>query len=143
MDLHKLEDFMNETIDAAALRTLIADETQEFAEKMEAGDGCIPLYGSRDDFRFVVQPGHLKLICHAYFSGAIEPWDTYYLSDLIMLSHSFLPVDASVEEALFAMSNPVSNRPISRQAARRIFFWLDDPDGASLSEVIEPYGARV
>lgn len=141
MDLQKLTDFFEERTSARALHEAIATESEAFAEKMQSGEGCIPLYGSNDDFRFIVRPGHVKLICHGYVQGHLTGWDTYYLCDLIMLSQSFTSGDSYVEESVYMMSDPVTGRPIARGAARVIFFWMDDPQSISLSESLAPYGA--
>ena len=141
MDLRKLVEFFEERLSAQALQKEIATETRAFAEKMQGGEGGVPLYGSNDDFRFVVRPGHIKLLCHGYAQGHLTGWDTYYLSDLIMLSKSFTSGDSYVEESIYMMSDPVTGRPLAREAARIIFFWMDDPQSISLSQSLAPYGA--
>lgn len=142
MDLRHLKEFFEEKIDAGTLHTLIVRETQLFGARMEGGEACIPLYGSHGNFHFTVRAGHLKLLCHAYLTGGLSAWDTYYLCDLMMLSPAFLPAGASVEEAVYLMSDPVSQRPVSRDGARTIFFWLDEPQAAGLAQMLEPHSYR-
>jgi hypothetical protein len=142
MDLRHLREFFEERIDATALHAMIARETQLFGARMEGGETCIPLYGSHGNFQFTVRTGHIKLLCHAYLSGALSAWDTYYLCDLMMLSPAFTPASAPVEEAIYLMSDPVAQRPVSRDAARTIFFWLDEPQSVGLGQMLEPHGYR-
>jgi len=142
MDLRHLKEFFEEKIDADTLHTLIARETQLFGTRMEGGEACIPLYGSHGNFHFTIRAGHLKLLCQAYLTGNLTAWDTYYLCDLMMLSPAFLPAEASVEEAIYLMSDPVSQRPVTRDGARTIFFWLDEPQSTGLAQMLEPHGYR-
>lgn len=143
MNLHHLRDFFLERLDAPALRGFIAAETRLFAQRMESGEGCISVYGSNDDFAFTLRPSHLKLLCHGYLAGHLTNWDLYYLCDLLTLSRSFRAETASIEEALFVLANPITNRPVSTEAARRVFFWLDEPQDMSLGQTLEPYTVGV
>ena len=142
MDLRKLADYLEGRLGAEPFRAIVRPEAEEFSRKMRGGEKSIPLYGGHDEFRFVVQPAHVRLICEGFLAGTFTGWDVYYLSELLMFGRSFVSESCYVEEAIFRMSDPVTHRPLSSEAARVVAQWLDEPHVAALSQMLRSYAAR-
>ncbi|MCH8332399.1 hypothetical protein IIC65_00550 [Candidatus Sumerlaeota bacterium] len=127
MDLRKVAEFLEGRRSAESLRILIRAESEVFGTGMQVGHASIALYGGHDDFRFVVEPAHVRAICQGFLSGVFTGWDASYLGNLLMLSRTFQPAGFSVERAVFTLADPVRNQPVSIEKAGRILSWIGKP----------------
>lgn len=80
----------------------------------------IPVYATNDNFHFIIGDKDVKKLCDMYLKGKVNEWYLDYICNLLELSSSFSMGNEEIEEAIFELSSPEINSPITPDLVKRI-----------------------
>ena len=120
MDLRKLKGFFSDEVDIDFILTDIAEEVQAYKKALAKTGASAPVYETNSQFTFVVKKEHIRRLCELFLMGKISDVHINYLANLIELSEAFELENDEVEEALFELSSPELNCPISIESVGEI-----------------------
>lgn len=120
MNLRHLADFFRGKTSAEYILNEIAPEVENFRNGFGKKGSSLPVYVTEDDFNFILEPEHVKLLCNMYLKGSFSEWHIQYISNLIELAASFSSINERVEEAIFQMADPEINFPLTPETVKKI-----------------------
>jgi len=139
MNLHKLAEYFEGKVGAGELLKCISAEVEEYKRNANKKGSSLPIYADYDDFQFIVDIAHVSKLCQSYISGIFNEWDISYICNLLELSESFEPAEENVEEAIFLMSDPIVNYPISERLCNLILSWTGSPKKQKLTSYLKEH----
>lgn len=120
MNLLNLREFFLDNRTAAEIREEINSEVETFRLRSAKIGSSNPIYVTDDNFHFTVTNENIKRLCNAYLDGEINQWHLIYICNSIELSTSFSIDNEKVEDAVFELSSPEINSPITPSLVKSI-----------------------
>ena len=120
MDLRNLEKFFLDALSVEEIVEEIDTEVKSFRVARDKKGSSALVYGTNDNFHFIVRDKDIKKLCDMYLKGKLNEWHLEYLTNLIELSLSFSIDNEKTEEAVFELSSPEINNPITPDLVKRI-----------------------
>ena len=121
MDLRNLEKFFLDELSIDKIVEEIDAEVESFREARAKKGSSASVYGTNDNFHFIVREKDIKKLCAMYLRGKLNEWHLEYLSNLVELSLSFLIDNEKTEDAVFELSSPEINFDITPETVKRIY----------------------
>ena len=120
MDLRNLKKFFLNEISVDEIVDEINPEVESFRIERAKRGSSSPVCGTNENFQFTVRPEDLRKLGELYLQGQLSEWHLEYLANLLELSLSFSIEDETIADAVFELSSPEVNGPITIQSVRQI-----------------------
>lgn len=120
MNLLNLQQFFLGKVSVDEIINEIDAEIDSFRVARSKTGSSSPVYVTNENFQFTLKEKDLEKLCKAYLSGKLNEWHLEYLCNLMELSPAFSTANEKVEEAVFELSSPEINSPITPDSVKRI-----------------------
>lgn len=116
-DLHK---YLVGKLPPADLKELTGDRVSEFKKALSKKGASAPIQMETEGELFIVDNDQVLRLCDDYLQDRLTGIDVDYLASALELSEDFVFASKVVEEAVFLLTDPVVNGPLSKNHAREI-----------------------
>ncbi len=87
----------------------------EYRRGLAERGGSAPVRVRSCSTQLTVEAQQISELCSAYLSGHLDETEIEYIADALLLCPDFRPESATVEEAIFLLSDSVANGPLNRE----------------------------
>jgi len=116
----ELYDLLDRPDDVGGLRTAISGAMPAFQRGRAERGRSSPIVINSEGLDLLVTGAHLAHLCEEFLQGQLDALELEYIGTALELCPDFRCASPAVEEALFLLSTPVANGPLTPESVREI-----------------------